>query len=212
MKGRTRSWQILGGPRSLLYSIFDLQRRWLNRRLVRYLASVALRDGDNRVLEAGSGPGFASWLFAQCSQVRLSVAVDLDVEAIREGRKLNPGRSVIVADLYKLPFRSQSFDLVWNSSTLEHLAFPDAALEEMRRVVRDEGYVFVGTPYLLGPLGFQPLIKNTPLGVWIGPVFGRATLLQMLRHHGFTPVSTRTYFFRFFVGVVGRKVGSSGMA
>jgi SAM-dependent methyltransferase len=212
VRERTRSWQFFGGPGSRAYAAFDAVRRLLNRRLVDYLGAVAIPHRDSRVLEAGSGPGYASWLFAQRDNVRLSVSADIDIDSLHADRQLNRRRSGVVADLYRLPFRSQSFDLVWNSSTLEHLASPDVALAEMARVVRDEGHVFVGLPYRFGPLGFQPLIQNTPLGVWIGPVFSRTRLIQMLRDQGLVAVSTRTYFFRFFLGVVGRKRAASGAA
>jgi 2-polyprenyl-3-methyl-5-hydroxy-6-metoxy-1,4-benzoquinol methylase len=45
-----------------------------------------------------------------------------------------------------VPFASASFDLVWCSEVLEHLADPRAALAELRRVLRPGGVLLLTTP------------------------------------------------------------------
>jgi SAM-dependent methyltransferase len=42
-----------------------------------------------------------------------------------------------------LPFRDSEFDLCWTIWTLEHVPNPEVALKEMRRVVRDGGYLYL---------------------------------------------------------------------
>lgn len=201
----TRSWHFLGGPGSWSYRFFDARRKRLNGQLAQYLLAKGIPRAASRVLEAGSGPGHASSLLAAQRKVRLSVAADIDLEALREARRLDPALPIVVADLHHLPFRSGAFDLTWNSSTLEHVGFPGGAVGEMERVVKNGGYVFVGVPYRFGPLGFQPWIRETRLGVWIGSVFDRPRLVRMMVERGLTPVATITYFFRCFIGVLARK-------
>jgi SAM-dependent methyltransferase len=197
------SWQ-LGRPGSAIYRLYDAMRGWLSRRLVGYLAEKALSQAGCRVLEAGSGPASASSLIARLPQVRLSVAADIDPAALREARQRDPALHVVVADLYHLPFQSNSLHLTWNSSTLEHLDAPERALVEMRRVTRQEGHVFVGVPYRYGPLGWQRWVAKTPVGVWIGMVFDRAELGDRMRAAGLEPIDALCYFFRFFVGVLAK--------
>ncbi len=199
-----RSWQ-LGMPGTLSYRLYDELRKWLNRHLVNYLSRMAVQREHSLVLEAGSGPAFTSSLFAQDRRVRLSVAVDLDLEALYQARRRDPLLPAVAADLYRLPFVAESFDLVWNSSTLEHLESPGVALAEMQRVTRPGGHVFVGVPYLYGPLGFQRWIADTSVGVWIGTVFTRTQLKGMLHEAGLQPRDSIFYFFRFFVGVLAQK-------
>ena len=199
-----KSWQ-LGAPQTLSYQLFDALRKRLNRRLVRYLAAHALQREGSCVLEAGAGPAFASSLLARADHVRLSVAVDLDREALLEARRRDSVLPVVVADLYHLPFRRESFDLAWNSSTVEHLDARNNALREMARVTRRGGHVFVGVPYLVGPLGFQRWMARTPAGVWIGTVFSRAGLRAMLSEAGLHPDKPILYFFRFFIGALAEK-------
>ena len=201
----TSSWQCLGGPGTWTYRWFDAERQRLNRRLVRTLVRHAGLPLQARVLEAGSGPGYASSLFARQSGVALSVAADLDPSALQEARRRDPLLPTAAADLYQLPFTDGAFDLVWNSSTLEHLAAPAEALREMARVTKPGGCIFVGVPYRFGPFGFQPWIHATPLGVWIGSVFDKDALARLVREAGLAPATVMTYYGRSFLGMLARK-------
>lgn len=53
----------------------------------------------------------------------------------------------VVGDAYELPFANNSFDLVVSGNLLEHLAMPYLAVQEMKRVVRKNGYVIIIAPY-----------------------------------------------------------------
>jgi SAM-dependent methyltransferase len=46
----------------------------------------------------------------------------------------------------RLPFESESFDLVWCSEVIEHLHKPDFAMSELRRVTRPGGHLVLTTP------------------------------------------------------------------
>ncbi len=201
------SWRI-GSESSPVNRVYDSLRRGLNRDLVEYLTTQGLIGSSNRVLEAGSGTAFASSLLASSPAVRHSVAIDHDPAALRTGKTRDPRLSGIAGDLFRLPFADGSFDLVWNSSTLEHLPQREKALAEMARVTRAGGYVFVGVPNASGPLGFQRWIANTAAGVWIGPVFSCNQLARMMESCGLTVRASRTYFLRFFIGILAEKTHS----
>jgi SAM-dependent methyltransferase len=53
------------------------------------------------------------------------------------------GVSFEVASIYDLPFADESFDAVLSHAVFEHLARPDAALGELRRVLRSGGMLGV---------------------------------------------------------------------
>ncbi len=199
-----KEWQ-LGTPETATYCFYDGLRNRLNNRLVSYLLEKAVPNGDAVVVEAGSGPGFASSILNNSGRTRISIALDIDLEALEEARKRDSALPLVVADLRALPFRSESVDLAWNSSTLEHLPEMTSALREMTRVVKPGGRVFVGVPNLFGPLGFERLIRNTAAGVWIGKTFSLAGLSNVLRSVGLSPERHIFYFFRFFVGSVARR-------
>ena len=199
-----KAWQ-LGAPGSLLYQFYDGLRERLNRELVKFLLGNAVTHDDCRILEAGSGPAFASSIFNTEDRVCLSIAVDIDIEALHEARRRDSGLALVVADVRRLPFRDGSIDLCWNSSTVEHLDTPESALEEMKIVTKPGGMIFVGVPNSHGPLGFQRWISGTPVGIWIGTTFNRRQLAEMLSAIGLQPIHNIFYFFRFFVGVLARK-------
>lgn len=199
-----KSWQMAGGPGNWLYEFYDWLRRGLNRQIVgRLYAKTFTHPGI--VIEAGSGPGFATNLFAEENKVTLSVAVDYDYEALHEGRKTRPDLPAVVADIYHLPFRPGSVRLIWNSSTIEHLPDQRKAVQEMARLIPSGGHIFVGVPYQYGPLFFQRWIPNTGVGIWLGTVYKRAEVESWLRAAGCEPVDSWRYFFWFFIGVLGRK-------
>jgi SAM-dependent methyltransferase len=199
-----KSWQ-LGSPGTLTYRLYDALRNQLNGKLVNYLLARAINHDKCKVLEAGSGPAFASSILGQDRRVGLSVAVDLDIDALHEARRRDPNLCLVVADLRNLPFKTESIDLSWNSSTIEHLPNPSSAVVEMARVTRKGGSVFVGVPNLYGPLGFEYLIRETSVGIWIGQTFTGAGLREMLIDSGLKPQHSLFYFFRFFVGVLAQK-------
>ncbi len=179
-------------------------RRRVNGGLVEYLARTTSLQPGHRVLEAGCGTAGASSMLAQRPGV-MSVALDIDVGALREARRRDPALRAVVGDLFALPFRTAVFDLAWNNGTLAHVWAPVEACREMARVVQPNRYVFVGVPYRRGPLGFQSLIAGTGLGQWIGKTFSGHTLAQMMHLAQLEPLESRHYFLRVFVGVLGRK-------
>lgn len=199
-----KMWQ-LGEPGTAVYRVYDGLRKRLNRRLATYLLTRAVRSANTIVVEAGSGPAFASSILARDDRVELAVAMDIDGEALMQARQRDPSLALVAADLMHLPFRSESVDVVWNSSTVEHLDDPVSAINEMVRATRRGGKLFVGVPYRYGPLGFQRWIDKTPVGVWIGQTFDSVELKNVMLQAGTRPESHILYFFRFFVGVLSQK-------
>jgi len=154
----TKAWQ-LGSPETAIYKFYDWFRNRLNLKLSDYLVSKGMNREGCLVLEAGSGPAFASSILARNPKVGLSLAVDIDLEALEQAKHRDPALTLVVGDLNFLPFRNESIDLCWNSSTIEHLPNPQSAVSEMVRVTRRGGRVFVGVPNVFGPLGFQRFIR-----------------------------------------------------
>jgi SAM-dependent methyltransferase len=58
------------------------------------------------------------------------------------------------ADAMDLPFAERSFDLVFSFHALEHIEKPNRAVAEMRRVVRPNGAVLIGTPNRQRAVGY----------------------------------------------------------
>lgn len=213
--GRSASWQFLGRVGGPWYRVFDAMRRQVSGRLTGYLAertiadSVIVRSGGRaRTLEAGSGPGSSSSSLSRTVKSVYCVCLDIDHHALLEARRQDPSLPLVVGDMHHLPFPDGMFQLVFNSSTVEHLKEPWRAVAEMRRVCDAGGHVFVGVPYACGPLAFEPWIRRTRLGAWLGPVFTRARLDELLQTAGLAPVHHIRYFARFFIGALAVVAGT----
>ncbi len=197
-----QTWRIGQRNASVLNRLYEFLRRRLNGKLVTYLGKNLDRG---RTLEAGSGTAYAASLMKQRPNVRLSVCMDLDHEALSLAKRRDPCLSAVVGDLRCMPFADGAFDLVYNSSTVEHLDRPESAVAEMARVCKTDGRVFVGVPGVAGPLFFQPLVAKTSVGEWVGTVFTRAGLERMINATGLKPIDRLRYFLRFFIGVLAIK-------
>jgi SAM-dependent methyltransferase len=117
-----------------------------------------LRPGM-RVLDLGCGRG---GLVEQLDYpLHLLAGVDADEESLREHRLRTLPRAAANAD--GLPFRARSFDLLFSSWLLEHLAQPARTLGEISRVLRPDG-VFV----FITPNKGYPLALLNQLAGWLG--------------------------------------------
>ncbi|MCK4250318.1 class I SAM-dependent methyltransferase [candidate division WOR-3 bacterium] len=54
----------------------------------------------------------------------------------------------MLADIYKLPFKNESFDSCICNAVLEHVKEPEIALRECNRVLRRGGVLWVSVPFL----------------------------------------------------------------
>jgi SAM-dependent methyltransferase len=99
-----------------------------------------LRPG-HVVLDAGAGGGRA-FRYDYKDQAKLLIGVDRSAEV--GGNDLLD--EAVLADLTRLPFRQEVFDLILARFVFEHLERPIEVLRELRRVLRAGGHVVFHTP------------------------------------------------------------------
>jgi ubiquinone/menaquinone biosynthesis C-methylase UbiE len=163
-----------------------------------------------RTLEAGSGPGYCSSLIAAMDGEVKSTILDLDRNALNLAAQRDKNIQTVQGDLYSMPFANSSFDLVFNSSTMEHLSSFDLAFREMVRVAQPEGTIFVGVPYKYGPfLPFNLVPPTHPVSVWMGKLYSRTQLRKACQIEGLVEKHSCLYFCGCFVGVLLSKEGAS---
>lgn len=156
-----------------------------------------------RSLEAGSGLGSCSSVLVDLKPDVRATLLDLDREPLTLARDRDARLVHVEADLYTLPFPDQSFDLVFNSSTMEHLGSFAPALAEMIRVTRYGGSIFVGVPYKYGPfVPFTLLPETHCVSVWMGTLFTHADLREACRAPGVVVEDSVRYFFGCFIGLL----------
>jgi malonyl-CoA O-methyltransferase len=100
------------------------------------------------VLDLGAGTGRASAALRRQYPRALVLALDLSPGMLRAaGRHLRPWRRFarVCADAQRLPLATASVDLVFSSLMLQWCEPPDAALAEVRRVLKPDGFFAFST-------------------------------------------------------------------
>lgn len=95
-------------------------------------------DGRESVLDSGCGDGGVARLLRD----RVGEVTAIDVESSPAWSD-EPGLSFRVADAEGLPFDDASFDVVHSKDSLHHMASPERALTEYRRVLRPGGAALI---------------------------------------------------------------------
>jgi SAM-dependent methyltransferase len=111
--------------------------------VARYLLAARL-TGGGRVLDAACGEGYGSAMLAAGGAASV-VGVDIDPATVEHARE-SYGLDFRVADVAKLPFADGVFDLVVSFETIEHVSEPERALDEMARVLAEDGLLLISTP------------------------------------------------------------------
>ena len=172
-------WQRL--PADLEPPSYELRSRFLRGEV---------RAGD-RALDLGCGTGEFTAGLAQAGAV--VVGVDVADAAIERARARHPGLDFRLVPIDgPLPFEDNSFDLVWASEVIEHVADTARWLSEVRRVLVPAGRLLVTTPShgrMRVALGGVERFSE-PLGDHLH-LYTKHSLQVLLGEFGFSPVSVR---------------------
>jgi len=149
----------------------------------RALAVAALPPGS-RVLDLGCGLGATA---AVCRAEFGLDAVGLDVSAgmLAEAREQRPALPLLRASGARLPFRAGALDAVLAECTLALLPDLDAALAEVRRVLREDGLLIACDLYARAPDAI-PDLRALPLVTCLRGALPRAGFEAKLAARGFT--------------------------
>jgi 2-polyprenyl-3-methyl-5-hydroxy-6-metoxy-1,4-benzoquinol methylase len=120
-----------------------------------------------------------------------ATGIELSTESVRYAR--DRGLTVLDVPLHECGFSDGEFDLVTLNHVLEHIHEPKPFLEEVRRVLKPDGLLFIAVPNVNG-------LKRYWLGRnyhWIFHAdhflhFSPTSLSRLLRRHGFTPLELST--------------------
>ena len=172
-------WQSL--PADLEPPSYGLRSRFLRGEV---------RAGD-RALDVGCGTGEFTAALAQAGAV--AVGVEVADAAIERARARHPGLDFRLVPIDgPLPFEDNSFDLVWASEVIEHVADTAGWLSEVRRALAPAGRLLVTTPshgrLRVAVFGMERF--SEPLGDHLH-LYTKESLRELLDEFGFSEIRVR---------------------
>lgn len=101
-----------------------------------------------RVLEIGCGAGAGTRFLKELLEPTELYGVDISEDAIAKAKKKGLTAYTINVGDEKLPFKNNFFDLIITFEVVEHVFDTGAFIEEIRRVLKPEGTLYISTPNL----------------------------------------------------------------
>lgn len=147
-----------------------------------YLAYTDITDmfRDKDVLDIGCGAGGKSLYYLSCG-AKTVTGIDV-VERYKEeseslARELNlEGFRFVCGDAAKTSFDDNSFDTIIMNDAMEHVNDPAAVLEEVYRILKPGGRLYVNFPPYNHPYGAH---LSDVIGMpWVHVFFGDKTLIK----------------------------------
>ena len=198
-------WQEKKGDVEQVYSNED--------RILRQLLRVCDLRGKS-VLEVGAGTGRDSFPLIEygAKVVQLDYSVN-SLQILKElSEELHVQTNIVGGDTFQLPFRDETFDVVFHQGLLEHFRHPqaDALLKENIRVLKQSGYLLVDVPQRYH---LYTVVKHIRIAInqWFAGwerSFSTPELTSLLQSHGLSTVHAYgewmypSFFYRVFRGVL----------
>src|SRR5215471_13945158 len=161
------------------YSLIPFQRYWQRRR---HSIAVSWARGAGRILDAGCG----SSLIVQ--SLNNAVGMEFNFGKLRFLRRYN--MPLVRGSAFTLPFKDGTFDCLISSQVIEHIPYDEVLFTEMRRVLRPDGLLILGTPdyATIGWRIIEPLYGFLMPGGYADEHithYTRPWLSEILARHGF---------------------------
>lgn len=148
--------------------LFDESVQLFEKRL--RLANVDPRSFEGKIcLDAGCGGGRNSIAMARLGAARVT-GVDIGEKGLEDARRRAGDLANIEfkhGSLLDLPFADSSFDMVWCAGVVMHTADPERALDQLARVVKPGGRLYL-LVYATEGLRWPLIQLLRPLGQQIG--------------------------------------------
>lgn len=134
---------------------------WWGEHIHRYNEVLKHLTGNEIVLDIACGSGFGTHLLSENTK-NIVIGGDLSEEAINlcNSNWSNKNLFFQLIDGTQLPFQDNYFDVIVSFETIEHTTKFDLMLNELKRVLKPNGKLFLSTPNR---------IVNSPKGIITNP-------------------------------------------
>ncbi len=103
-----------------------------------------------------------------------------EATALAEELKLSDKFRFVCADAAALPFEDGSIDTIIMNDAMEHVANPEAVIDECLRVLSHGGHLFVNFPPINHPMGAH--LSDLIYIPWVHLFFSEKTLVEAYKH------------------------------
>lgn len=114
-----------------------------------------------KILDVGCGEG--SRLATLLPKNKIGWGIDISQQAIKLANYQYPKFHFQVADAQKLPFKENTFDLVYSAFAIEHCSDPRLFIDEMLRVCKSGGHIVILCPNYGAPNRRSPVSSENPV-------------------------------------------------
>lgn len=130
---------------------------------------------NKQILDAGCGTGIFSSIFAGKGAKEV-IGIDISDGSLSTGRKLKEKFNLEnlqfqTQDMLNLPFGDNTFDVVWAWGTVHHTTDPFRAMNELIRVLKDDGTILFAIYKRTNLTPMHEIIRKTlirmPKSLWI---------------------------------------------
>lgn len=120
----------------------------LNKKIVSNLKEmvkdIVVEESKIKILDAGCGEGFITNLLYNNLKNAEFTGIEFTKEALEIAREMNKNINFVQGDIYEMPFKDLSFDIVICTEVLEHLEDPEKAVSELKRLSKK--YILLTVP------------------------------------------------------------------
>ena len=170
------------------------------RRVRRVMSYLELQPGQC-VLDCGTGMGFYLKVISEFYPTCRLLGIDREEKVLRyaQSHLAEKGILLVVGDIQRMGYVSESFDRVVMSEVLEHLDDDEAGLREVWRVMKPGALLAITVPHRRYPYWYDPInrvaedlfrrpIRRGPFaGIWANHqrLYEREQLVDLVERSGF---------------------------
>ncbi|WP_337865084.1 methyltransferase domain-containing protein [Ignavibacterium sp.] len=120
-------------------------------RLVLSLLNQYQEISNKKILDIGSGEGGTTSIL---SKSNLVISIDLSLLRLSRQKQNYKTKNLVNCDAMNLPFRNNYFDIIILQDVIEHLYNYENFLKEIKKVLSEDGVIYLSTPNKLSIINF----------------------------------------------------------
>lgn len=168
-------------------------------KLYKRVVEKANNLNSKNILDVGCGTGTILSQLSKNECICLS-GIDLSEEMIKIAKqRLSNKIELKVGDSEQLPWGNRTFDAVICTDSFHHYPEPEKVLSEMKRVLKPNGHLIIGDPWMITPLRqiTNLLLKYSNSGDY--RIYSQAKIGNLLLKSGFISVKWDRVNYNSFI-------------